>query len=60
MNKKVLIDKLARLLAEKMILGENPTNGDVIKTLFSDAEIDYHEKTDLVDRYVTVFLKDCW
>lgn len=35
------------------------TNGDVIKAMFPDAEIDYHEKTDFVDSYVTVFPKAC-
>lgn len=35
----------------------NLTNGDIIKAMFPDAQIDYHEKSDL--RYVTVFIKDC-
>lgn len=37
----------------------NLTNGDMIKAMFPDAQIDYHEKSDLVDDYVTVFIKDC-
>lgn len=37
----------------------NLTNGDMIKALFPNAQIDYHEKSDLVDDYVTVFIKDC-
>ena len=35
------------------------TNGDVIKAMFPDAEIDYHEKSDFVDSHVTVFPKAC-
>jgi hypothetical protein len=34
----------------------------VIKTIFPNAQIDYHEeyeKSELIDEYVTVFLKDC-
>jgi hypothetical protein len=38
---------------------ENATNGDMIKAMFPDAQINYHEKTDLVDGHVTVFLKGC-
>ena len=45
-----------------IIIPDNATNGDVIKAIFPDAQIDYHEeyeKSELVDEYVTVFLKDC-
>lgn len=38
---------------------DGATNGDMIKAMFPNAQIDYHEKSDLVDEYVTVFLKDC-
>ena len=38
---------------------EGATNGDMIKAMFPDAQIDYHEESDLVDSHVTVFLKDC-
>ena len=34
MNKAELIKALAELLAEKMEIGEEPTNGEVIQTLF--------------------------
>lgn len=34
MNKAELIKALAEMLAEKMQLGEEPTNGEVIKALF--------------------------
>lgn len=47
---------------EAIIILDNATNGDVIKAVFPDAQIDYHEeyeKSDLVDKYVTVFPKDC-
>lgn len=36
-----------------------PTNGDMIKALFPNSQIDYHEKSELVDRYVTVFINGC-
>ena len=38
---------------------EGTTNGDMIKAMFPNAQIDYHEKSDLVDDYVTVFIKGC-
>lgn len=44
---------------KSIIIPDNATNGDAIKAIFPDAQIDYHEKSDLVDEYVTVFLKDC-
>lgn len=34
MNKAELIKALAELLAEKMELGEEPTNGEVLQALF--------------------------
>lgn len=34
MNKAELIKALAELLAEKMEIGEEPTNGEVIRALF--------------------------
>ena len=39
MNKAELIKALAELLAEKMELGEEPTNGEVIQAVFPNAEI---------------------
>lgn len=42
-----------------IIIPNNATNGDVIKAMFPDAQIDYHEKSDLVDAYITVFIKGC-
>ena len=41
------------------IIPDDATNGDMIKAMFPNAQIDYHEKSDLVDRYVTVFPKYC-
>ena len=38
---------------------ENPTNGDMIKALFPNAKIYYHEASELVGEYVTVNPKDC-
>lgn len=38
---------------------KDATNGDMIKAMFPNAQIDYHEKSDLVDRYVIVYIKDC-
>lgn len=42
-----------------IVIPPNSTNGDAINAIFPDAQIDYHEKSDLVDEYVTVSLKDC-
>lgn len=44
---------------KEIIIPDNATNGDAIKAIFPDAQIDYHEKSDLVDEYVTVSIKDC-
>ena len=41
MNKEELIRKIAELLTEKMIIGENPTNGDVIKAMFPNEEFNF-------------------
>ena len=38
---------------------EDATNGEVIKAMFPNAEYDYHEKSELVDAHVTVFINDC-
>lgn len=40
-----------------IIIPRNATNGDMIKAMFPDAQIDYHEESDLA--YITVFPKDC-
>lgn len=40
-----------------IIIPRNATNGDMIKAMFPDAQIDYHEESDL--DYITVFTKDC-
>jgi hypothetical protein len=45
-----------------IIISPNATNGDVIKAMFPDSQIDYHEeykKSELVDEYVTVFPENC-
>lgn len=60
--------QLYEMLGAKKILGkpkktinifDGATNGDVIRAMYPDIQIDYHEKTDLIDRNVTVFIKDC-
>ena len=38
MNKAELVKALAELLAEKMQLGEEPTNGEVIQALFPNSK----------------------
>lgn len=43
MNKAELIKALAEMLAEKMELGEEPTNGEVLQALFPNCLIN---KTD--------------
>lgn len=40
-------------------ISDNTTNGDAIKAMFPNIEIDYHEKSDFVDSHVTVYIKDC-
>lgn len=42
-----------------LVIPKGATNGDMIKAMFPDAQIDYHEESELVDSYVTVFIKDC-
>lgn len=69
---KYIIDKsdLTELLKGKVLatpkgnirgfcvkIAGNLTNGDMIKAMFPDAQIDYHEKSNL--GYITVFAKDC-
>lgn len=44
---------------DAILIPEGATNGDMIKTMYQDAQIDYHEKSDLVDAYVTVNIKGC-
>lgn len=44
---------------DAVVIQPNATNGDAIMAMFPDAEIDYHEKSDLVDRHVTVYIKGC-
>lgn len=48
-----------KLLKYAIPIPEGATNGDMIKAMFPNAQIDYHEKSDLVDDYVTVFIKGC-
>ena len=40
MNKAELIKALAELLAEKMEIGEEPTNGEVIQALFPEVKVE--------------------
>ena len=57
-----IIDKLEQsieLEKDVIIIPDGSTNGDMIKAIFPDAKIDYHEKSDLVDSHVIVFIKGC-
>jgi hypothetical protein len=45
MNKAELIKALAELLADKMEMGEEPTNGEVIQTLFPNISVYEHGST---------------
>lgn len=56
-NMRNMLGKISTVNAIR--IPEGATNGDMIKALFPDAQIDYHEKSDLVDRHVTAFIKDC-
>lgn len=49
MNKAELIKALAEMLAEKMQLGEEPTNGEVIQTLFPNISVYEHGSTHSVN-----------
>ena len=40
-------------------LPQSATNGDIIKFMFPDAQIDYHEKSEFVEEYITVYPKNC-
>lgn len=60
--------EIYELLGEKETFGDpiktikifdSATNGDVIRAMYPDIQIDYHEKTNLIDSNVTVFIKDC-
>ena len=62
MNKAELIKALAELLAEKMEIGEEPTNGEVIQAVFSDCVLsidEYGWHTMNIDGYVE-FTPEWW
>ena len=50
---------LAYAIAKGVYIPDNATNGDVIKAMYPNAKLIYHEQSELVDSYVTVSLKDC-
>lgn len=54
MDKAELIKKIAEMLVEKMIIGEKPTNGDVIKAVFADGKT-RREQSFTHDRTVFAF-----
>ena len=63
MNKAELIKALAELLAEKMEIGEEPTNGEVIQTLFPIERIYKEEYVEVVFKrqyHTTYFTFDFW
>lgn len=41
------------------VLPDNATNGDMIKAMFPNAQIDYHKANELVEEYVTFYINDC-
>ena len=55
MNKAELIKALAELLAEKMEIGEEPTNGEMIQALFPKAKV-FENENNVKYPYVDVFL----
>lgn len=48
MNKAELIKALAELLAEKMEIGEEPTNGDIMMAMFPNATVEYLEYSNYI------------
>lgn len=38
---------------------EGATNGDIIKAMFPNAQIDYHKANELVEEYVTFYINGC-
>lgn len=52
-------DKPFVAIREGKPLPQSATNGDMIKFMFPDAQIDYHEKSEFVEEYITVYPKDC-
>lgn len=42
-----------------LTIPNNPTNGDVIRMMFPNAQIDYHENNELVEDCVTVYINGC-
>lgn len=52
-----LLEKLET--RDTIIISKDATNGEVIKAMFPDAQIDYHTESDLADSHVTVFPQDC-
>ena len=63
MNKAELIKALAELIAEKLEIGEEPTNGEVIQTLFPIERIYKEEYVEVVFKgqyHTTDFTFDWW
>ena len=44
---------------EAIPIPKDATNGDVIRMMFPNAQIDYHEDNELVEDYVAVYIKGC-
>ena len=63
MNKAELIKALAELLTEKMEIGEEPTNGEVVKAVFPTAEIieiTYNRIHVVFGRFLVRFRREWW
>lgn len=60
MNKAELIKALAELLAEKMELGEEPTNGEVIQAVFGVMVLTVKDGKVWVERIFFPFDEDWW
>ena len=63
MNKAELIKALAEMFAEKIEIGEEPTNGEVIQTLFPIERIYEGEYVEVVFKeqyHTTYFTLDFW
>lgn len=50
--------KVLEIIKNGKPLPQSATNGDMIKFMFPDAQIDYHEKSEFVEEYITVYPKD--
>lgn len=47
------------LIKKGVAIPEGATNGDIIKAMFPNAQIDYHKANELVEEYVTFYINGC-